>query len=53
VARSNKYGKLTANSKGSYVVTEEVGLGTYQPTTTQGTPLPRAWNNNNLRKYYT
>jgi len=53
VARAGEHGKLTANWESPYKVTSHIRPGTYRLETLNGTPIPRAWHSNNLRKYYT
>ncbi|XP_050207912.1 uncharacterized protein LOC126657290 [Mercurialis annua] len=45
-------GKLEPNWDGPYRVTEVVGKGAYRIAQLEGTPLPRTWNIENLKKYF-
>lgn len=45
-------GKLAPTWEGPYKVVKLIRLGTYHLQTLSGTPIPRAWNAANLRKYY-
>ncbi|XP_050222520.1 uncharacterized protein LOC126672610 [Mercurialis annua] len=45
-------GKLEPNWDGPYRVTEVVGKGAYRIAHLEGTPLPRTWNIENLKKYF-
>lgn len=45
-------GKLSANWEGPYIVSKMVRPGTYHLQTQGGTTIPRAWNVENLNKFY-
>lgn len=50
--RNTQQGKLAPNWEGPYRVTSSTGRGAYRLETLQGDEIPRHWNMNNLRKYY-
>ncbi|GKV12031.1 hypothetical protein SLEP1_g23237 [Rubroshorea leprosula] len=47
-----RFGKLTPNWEGPYTVAEVPHLGAYILRDTEGKRVPRVWNVNNLKKFY-
>ncbi|XP_072073924.1 uncharacterized protein [Arachis hypogaea] len=45
-------GKLAANWKGPYKISEVFGKGYYKVTDLSGTELPRSWHACNMKRYY-
>ena len=45
-------GKLGPNWEGPYKVTSMAGVGAYRLEDLEGNAIPRAWNGNNLKKFY-
>ena len=50
--RNAREGKLVANWEGSYRVTTNTGMGAYTLKTLDSSPIPRTWNTDKLKSYY-
>ncbi|PKA62333.1 hypothetical protein AXF42_Ash016125 [Apostasia shenzhenica] len=45
-------GKLNSNWEGPFIICNALGPNTYKLARQDGTLLPRTWNDNDLRKFY-
>ena len=52
-ARKASYGTLGPNWEGPYIIKENLGNGAYHLANTNGAKVPRAWNAEHLRPYFT
>ncbi|PKA46604.1 hypothetical protein AXF42_Ash019345 [Apostasia shenzhenica] len=45
-------GKLSSNWEGPFVIHKVLSSNTYKLSRHDGTPLPRTWSGNDIRKFY-